>query len=63
MHSINQLMHAVNQLMHSIITILVVKIYIIKKSERQTLKNSNMFRITKDPSSGSDKLYLIEIMI
>jgi len=51
----------INQLMHSIIKIKEVKIYIIQKSTRHTLKYSNMFRITYDPSSGSDKMYLIEI--
>jgi len=32
--------------MHSIIIILDVKIYIIQKFKRHTLKDSNMFRIT-----------------
>ena len=47
--------------MHSIITSADVKIYIIQKSKRHTLKYYNMFRITWDPSSGSDELYLIGI--
>ena len=51
----------INQLMHSIITIVDYKICIIQKSKRHTLKYSNLFRITWDPSSGSDELYLIEI--
>jgi hypothetical protein len=36
----------INQLKHSIITIIDVKIYIIQRSKRHTLKYSNMFRIT-----------------
>jgi len=47
--------------MHSIITIVDFKIYIIQKSKRHTLKYSNMFGITQDPSSGRDELYFIEI--
>ena len=48
--------------MHSIIKIVDVKIYFIQKSKRHTLKYSSMFRITQDPSSGRDELYLIEII-
>ena len=51
----------INQLMHSILTIVDVKICITQKFKRHTLKYTNMFPITNDPSSGSDELYLIEI--
>jgi len=44
--------------MHSIIQTVDVKIYVVWKFKRHIIKNySNMFRITKDPSSGSDDLY------
>jgi len=44
--------------MHSVIQNVDVKIYVVQKFKRHIIKNySNMFRITKDPSSGSDDLY------
>jgi hypothetical protein len=48
----------VSRLMHSIIENVDIKIYIVQKFKRHIIKNySNMFRITKDPSSGSANLY------
>jgi len=44
--------------MHSIIQNVDVKICVVQKFKRHIIKNYyNMFRITKDPSSGSDDLY------
>jgi len=44
--------------MHSIIQNVDVKIYVVQKFKRHIIKNySNMFRSTKDPSSGSDDLH------
>jgi len=44
--------------MHSIIQNVDVKIYVVQKFKRHVIKNySNVFRITKDPSSGRDDLY------
>jgi len=44
--------------MHSIIQNIDVKIYVVLKFKRHIIENySNMFQITKDPSSGSDDLY------
>jgi len=51
----------INQLMHSIITIADVKIYVIQKSKRHTLKILQHASDHKDPASGIDNLYLIEI--
>jgi len=35
-----------------------VKIYVVYKFKRHIIKEySNMFRVTKDPSSGSDEPY------
>jgi hypothetical protein len=59
MHSLCGCSH-VNQLMHSIITVVDIKIYVVSKSKRHIKNYSNMFRITQDPSSGSDNLYLTE---
>jgi len=47
--------------MHSIITVIDVKIYVIQKSKRHTLKILQHVSDHKDPSPGSDNLYLIEI--
>jgi hypothetical protein len=44
--------------MYSVIQKEDVKIYVAQKFKRHIIKNySNMFRIKKDPSSGSDNLY------
>ena len=44
--------------MHSVIQNVDVKIYVLQKFERHIIKNySNMFRITKYPSSRSDNQY------
>jgi len=50
----------INQLMHSIITTADVKIYVIQKSKRHTLKILQHASDHKDPSSGSDNLYLTQ---
>jgi hypothetical protein len=48
----------ISRLMHSIIQNVDVKIHVIYKFKRHIIKNySNMFRITNDPSSGSDNPY------
>ena len=47
--------------MHSIITTADVKIYVIQKSKRHTLKILQHASDHKDPASGIDNLYLIEI--
>jgi len=48
----------ISRLMRSIIRNVDVKIYVVQNFKRHIIKNhSNMFRITKDPSSGSDDLY------
>ena len=48
--------------MHSIVQNLEVKIYVVYKFKRQKIKNhSDMFRILRDPSSGSTELCLTEI--
>jgi len=44
--------------MHSFIQNVDVKIYVLWKFKKHIIKNySNMFQITKDPSSGTDDLY------
>jgi len=49
--------------MHSIIQNLEVKIYVVQKFKIHKIKNhSNLFRIICDPSSGSMKFYLTEII-
>jgi len=48
----------ISRLMHSVTQNVDVKIYIVYKFKRDIIKNySNMFRITKSPSSGSDDLH------
>ena len=48
--------------MHLIVQNLEVKIYVVQKFKIYKIKNhSDMFRIVRDPSSGSIELYLTEI--